>query len=118
MEDQKKRAVVSYDNMNEELKAAFEEKYPGGLKDYLPDVKKIDKPDGTSIFVVTIEIPTAIYLVKVNIKVDDQEEVGKWLDGDDDDDDGEEEDSDTLPDDNIAQYTSGADDDTEPSEGE
>lgn len=116
MQDTKKRAVVSYDNMNEELKRAFEEKYPMGVRDYLPDVKKIDKADGTSIYVVTIEIPTAIYLVKVNIKVDDQEEVGKWLDGDDEDNDGDEEDSSTLPDDNISQYGGGSDDDA--SDGE
>ncbi|MCQ2184756.1 MAG: hypothetical protein MJY62_05030 [Bacteroidales bacterium] len=111
MEEQKKRAVVSYDNMNAELKAAFEAKYPGGLRDYLSDVRKIDKPDGTSIFVVTVEIPSAIYLVKVNIKVDDQEEVGKWLEGDDSDDEGDEDGSGTLPDDNINQYSNGGDED-------
>ena len=33
---QKKRAVVSYENMSEELAAAFAEKYPKGFTDYLP----------------------------------------------------------------------------------
>ena len=42
MGEQKKRAVVSYENMSEELAAAFEEKYPKGLIDYLPDVQKIE----------------------------------------------------------------------------
>lgn len=110
MGEQKKRALVSYENMSEELVAAFEEKYPRGAVDYLPDVQKIDKPDGTTIYTVTIEIPSAIYLVKVQIKVDDLDDVDKWLDeGDEEDSEGGDSDS-TLPDDNISQY-SGNDDD-------
>ena len=30
----KRRAVVSYENMSEELSAAFSEKYPKGFNDY------------------------------------------------------------------------------------
>lgn len=111
MEGQKKRAVVSYENMSEELAAAFAEKYPKGAVDYLPDVQKIDKPDGTSIYTVTVEIPNAIYLVKVQIKVDDLEDVDRWLDSDNNgDDDDNEEGGGALPDDNIAQYGGGEDD--------
>ena len=101
---QKKRAVVSYENMNEALAAAFAEKYPKGFSDYFPDLMKYDKPDGTSFYAVTLEIPDAIYLVKIKVKTDDVEDIERWLDGDDDDDvasnssDGED-----LPDDNIAQ---------------
>lgn len=113
MGDVKKRAVISYDNMPAEVAAAFEEKYPRGPIDYLPDVQKIEKPDGTSIYTVTIEIPSAIYLVKVQMKVDDLEDVDKWLAEDDDEDgDGEENDS-TLPDDNISQYGGGEEDASE-----
>lgn len=108
MGEQKKRAVVSYENMSEELAAAFEEKYPKGLIDYLPDVQKIEKPDGTAIYTVTVEIPSAIYLVKVQMKVDDLEDVDKWLDESDDDGDDDASDS-TLPDDNISEY-GGSDD--------
>jgi len=115
--DQKKRAVVSYENMSEELAAAFAEKYPRGLIDYLPDVKQVKKPDGTSIYTVEVEIPTAIYLVKVKIKIDDAEDLNKWLDEEDNDEDeggsqsaGE---GDTLPDDNISQYSNGDDDSAE-----
>lgn len=104
--------MVSYENMSEELAAAFAEKYPRGQIDYLPDVRKIDKPDGTSIYTVSVEIPDAIYLVKVKMKIDDAEELNKWLDEESGDDvassDSEEE---TLPDDNIAQYGGGDDDD-------
>ena len=114
--DKKKHAMVSYENMSEELAAAFAEKYPRGLADFLPDVRKIDKPDGTSIYTVTVEIPDAIYLVKVKINVDDKDDLNKWLDeesGDDvDGNDGEEA---SLPDDNISQYGS---DDDDASDGE
>ena len=111
--DQKKRAVVSYENMSEELAAAFAEKYPRGLVDYLPDVKQVKKPDGISIYTVEVEIPSAIYLVKVQIKVDDTEELNKWLDEEASEDDADTQtpnEGDTLPDDNISQYSNGDDD--------
>ena len=105
----KKRAVVSYENMSEELAAAFAEKYPKGYSDYFPDLVKYDKPDGTNFYAVTVEIPDAIYLVKIKVKTDDAEDLERWLDGDDGDDaDGNEGES--LPDDNISQYSNGDDD--------
>lgn len=112
--NQKKRAIVSFDKMNDELRAAFYEKYPSGKQECIPDVEKIDKPDGTSLFVVTVETETAIYLVKIDIKVDSAEDVGKWLDeegGDDDDTSvpSSEGGSPALPDDNINQYDTGDD---------
>lgn len=116
MDTQKKRAVVSYENMSEELAAAFAEKYPKGFSDYFPDLVKYDKPDGTSFYAVTLEIPSAIYLVKIKVKTDDAEDIERWLDGDDDTDEGSGSDGgDDLPDDNIAQYSTGED---EPSDGE
>lgn len=115
--DQKKRAVVSYENMSEELAAAFAEKYPRGLVDYLPDVKQVKKPNGETIYTVEVEIPSAIYLVKVNIKVDDIEAVSKWMDeeGEDDGDGGVSgaDEGEALPDDNISQYSNGDDDSAE-----
>ena len=108
---QKNRAVVSYENMSPELAAAFAEKYPKGYADYLPDLIKYDKPDGTSFFAVTVEIEEAIYLVKIKVKIDDAEDIEKWLDGVGGGEDDEEPDSapDTLPDDNVSQYSSGED---------
>ena len=53
----KKRAVISYENMPKDLAEAFAEKYPKGLTDYLPDLNKYDKPDGTCFYAVPIEIP-------------------------------------------------------------
>ena len=101
---QKRRAVCSYENMSEELAAAFAEKYPRGYSDYFPDLVKYDKPDGTSFYAVTVEITDAIYLVKIKVKTDDAEDIERWLDGEDgDDSDGDEGES--LPDDNISQYS-------------
>lgn len=116
-EDNKKRHVVSYENMSEELKEAFAEKYPRGFSDYLPDLMKYPKPDGTSFYAVTIEIPDAIYLVKIKVKTDDIDDIERWLEGEEEaendavagssaPDDG----GGPLPDDNIAQYTDSVDD--------
>lgn len=110
----KRRAVVSFENMSDELAAAFAEKYPKGYSDYFPDLVKYDKPDGTNFYAVTVEIPDAIYLVKIKVKTDDAEDLERWLDGEDGDDvDGN--DGDSLPDDNISQYSNGEDD---PADGE
>lgn len=98
--------------MSKELAEAFALKYPKGFNDYLPDLMKYDKPDGTSFYAVTVEIPDAIYLVKIKVKTDDIDDIERWLDGDDES--GEEneggsteESSGELPDDNISQYSSG-----------
>ena len=107
MSTEKRRAVVSYENMSEELAAAFAEKYPKGYADYFHDLVKYDKPNGDCFYAVTVEIPDAIYLVKIKVKTDDAEDIERWLDGDDGDD--SDSDNDGLPDDNISQY-SGEDD--------
>ena len=102
--ENKRRAVCSYENMSEELAAAFAEKYPKGYADYFPDLVKYDKPNGDSFYAVTVEITDAIYLVKIKVKTDDAEDIERWLDGEDNDDaDGDEGES--LPDDNISQYS-------------
>ena len=105
----KRRAVVSYENMSEELAAAFAEKYPKGYNDYFQDLVKYDKPDGTCFYAVTVEIPDAIYLVKIKVKTDDAEDLERWLDGEDGED-GDGNDGGSLPDDNIPQYSSDDDD--------
>ena len=102
---QKKRAVVSYENMSRELSEAFAQKYPKGFSDYLPDLIKYDKP----------EIPDAIYLVKIKVKTDDADDIERWLDSVEegsqsgDGEDGGETGGD-LPDDNISQYSKDSDD--------
>jgi len=110
-QDQKKRHVVSYENMSQELAAAFAEKYPLGFQDYLPDIVKYPKPDGSCFYAVTVEIPDAIYLVKIKIKTDDVDEIERWLDGEEDAENeevagtsGSSGEVEALPDDNISQY--------------
>ena len=116
MADTRKRHVVSYENMSEELSSVFNEKYPKGFNDYLPDVMKYTKPDGTPFYAVTIETPDAIYLVKIKIKTDDAEDLERWLEGEEDAENeevagaGNEPSDGTLPDDNISQYSTGEDD--------
>ena len=105
----KRRAVVSYENMSEELAAAFAEKYPKGYNDYFQDLVKYAEPDGTCFYAVTVEIPDAIYLVKIKVKTDDAEDLERWLDGEDGED-GDGNDGGSLPDDNISQYSSDDDD--------
>lgn len=109
--DNKKRHVVSYEKMSQEVAEAFAEKYPKGFNDYLPDLVKYPKPDGTSFYAVTIEIPEAIYLVKIQIKTDDLDDIEKWLEGEEEAENeqvtGAGEDNSengSLPDDNISQY--------------
>lgn len=115
--DNKKRHIVSYENMSPELAAAFAEKYPKGFSDYLPDLTKYTKPDGTPFYAVMVEIPDAIYLVKIKVQIDNPDDIERWLEGEEE---AETEsvagatsapgaDDDPLPDDNISQY--GGDDD-------
>ena len=116
-QDNRKRHIVSYENMSAELAAAFAEKYPKGFSDYLPDLTRYTKPDGTPFYAVMVEIPDAIYLVKIKVQIDNPDDIERWLEGEEEaeaesvagatsasDSDGE-----TLPDDNISQY--GGDDD-------
>ena len=117
--DNKKRHVVSYEKMSEELAEAFAAKYPKGFSDYLADLVKYPKPDGTSFYAVTVEIPDAIYLVKINVKTDDMEDLERWLEGEEDagnaavagsSAEASDAGGETLPDDNISQYSDPSDD--------
>lgn len=116
-QDNKKRHIVSYENMSPELAAAFAEKYPKGFSDYLPDLTKYTKPDGTPFYAVLIEIPDAIYLVKIKVQIDNPDDIEHWLEGEEEAEvesvagttAAPDTEGDTLPDDNISQY--GGDDD-------
>lgn len=121
-QDIRKRHVISFENMSAELVDMFNEKYPKGFNDYLPDLVKYTKPDGTPFYAVTMETQDAIYLVKIQVKTDDAEDIERWLEGEEDAENEEVAgtvgdtggDGDTLPDDNIAQY--GSDDDSSDAE--
>lgn len=114
---EKKRHIISYENISAELAQAFAEKYPKGYNDYLPDLNKYTKIDGSTFYAVQMELPEDIYLVKIKVKVDNLDDIERWLEGEEDaefeavagtSDNGSDSEG-TLPDDNISQY-SGDDD--------
>lgn len=116
-QDNKRRRILSYENMSADLAAAFAEKYPNGSNDYLQDLTRYTKPDGTPFFAVTLEMPDSICLIKIQVEVDDVEDLEKWLEGEMAANSEQvagatpsADENSTLPDDNISQYGSGEDD--------
>ena len=106
----KKRAVVSYANMSPELAAAFKEKYPRGYADYMGDIFKVEKPDGSFFYAISLEIPDAIYLIKIDVKIDNYEEAESSLFADPAVSGDETADDATFPDDDSAGAFAVADD--------
>jgi len=109
----KKRLVVSYANMSPELAAAFKEKYPRGYADYMGDIFKVDKPNGTFFYAISLEIPEAIYLIKIDVKIDDYEDVEKDIFGDNSGSENEEGDNGNFPDEDSSSGFSSDDDSDE-----
>ncbi len=89
--------------MSAELQAAFKEKYPKGYSDYCGDLFKVEKPDGSCFYAVSVEIPDALYLVKIDVKIDALEDIENALDEELSGSEGEDEERD-FPDDNVDQY--------------
>lgn len=108
----KKRLVVSYANMSPELANAFKEKYPRGYADYMGSIFKVEKPDGSFFYAVSVEIPEAIYLVKIDVKIDDYEDVENGLFGDNAEGD-EAAERGTFPDEDTAASSFGADEESD-----
>lgn len=77
----KRRLVVSYENLAEELQSELKIKYPDGFTDHMI---RIDKSFNDFFYAVTLETDEISYLVKINVKID-----GK-IDDDKDYDDGDE----------------------------
>ena len=63
----KKRLVVSFNNLSEELLDALKKKYPAGYGD---SIMKINGPNDKVFYAVMLEMPEASYLVKVDVKID------------------------------------------------
>jgi hypothetical protein len=63
----KKRLVVSYQNLSEELLDALKKRYPNGYGD---SVMKINGPNDKVFYAVMLDTPDASYLVKVDVKID------------------------------------------------
>ena len=86
---QKRRVVVSYKNLSAELREEERKKYPFGYTDHMI---RIDTGPGDFFYAIVLETEDTSYLIKVDVKVDDQveEEEDKDFFGDEDikDDEG------------------------------
>ncbi len=72
----KKRLVTSFQNLTPELQAQVKEFYPLGFTDAR---MRIDKPNGDFFYAVPFETEEIFYLVKINVKIDDSENLEKDL---------------------------------------
>ncbi|MCI2082551.1 MAG: hypothetical protein LKK19_00690 [Bacteroidales bacterium] len=103
----KKRLVVSYANMSQELQDAFKEKYPHGYCDYVGNIIKVDRPNGDPFYAVSVDTESATYLVKIEVKTDDKEDIENGLFKDNGDDTSASPDDGELPEgENVGQYAS------------
>lgn len=63
----KLRAIISFNKLTKSQLLLFSQAYPEG---YASHIQKINKPSGDIIYVVPLETEDAIYMVKVDVKVD------------------------------------------------
>lgn len=64
----KRRSVVSFANLSEELQEEVKKLYPTGYTDAM---MRIEKPNGDFFYAVPFETEEVSYLVKVTVKIDD-----------------------------------------------
>mgnify|MGYP000853095691 FL=1 len=63
----KKRVIISFNKLTTEQIVQFSEAYPEG---YASHIQKITKPSGEIIYVVPFETTDTIFMVKIDVKVD------------------------------------------------
>jgi len=63
----KKKVIVSYNNLPPNVIEAIKIQYPDGYANY---VKKIPKPNNDFFYAINVETEDTSYLVKVNVKID------------------------------------------------
>ena len=101
----KKRIIISYDNMSQDLKDAFDKKYPHGYADYMGDIMKVEIPNRPCFYAVKFKPEPedeetqedVLYMVKIKVVTDDAEDVEKELFEDHSDDGGVDSDGEVLP---------------------
>ena len=64
----KKKLVVSFNNLPVELQEEVKQFYPAG---YFDAMIRIDKPNGDFFYAVPFETEEISYLVKIDVKIDD-----------------------------------------------
>lgn len=86
----KRNLIVSYNNLDEQLKELFKEQYPDGYRNHL---QRTEKPNGDIIFCAPMETEDTLYMVKFDVKIDSglvDDDIDKDLYGNDDDDKADE----------------------------
>ena len=68
---QKKRVAISYKNLSPELRDEVKKQYPNGYTDHMI---RIDKGPGDFFYAIVLETEDTSYLIKVDVKADDQVE--------------------------------------------
>ena len=102
----KKHIVTSFHNLTAELQDAVKAKYPLGFTDAM---MRVDKPNGDFFYAVPFDTDLIAYLVKIDVKIDDNAQEEDDKDYYDDDikgadelqDDGSDDSSDDNDDVNI-----------------
>lgn len=64
----KKRLIVSYNNLSPELQEELKGQYPLGFTDKM---QRYEKGPGDFFYAVPFETPDISYLVKIDVKIDD-----------------------------------------------
>ena len=64
----KRKSVISFNNLPLEIQEAVKAFYPYG---YAEAMMRIDKPNGDFFFAVTFETEEVSYLVKIDVKIDE-----------------------------------------------
>ncbi len=94
--------------MSDDVAELFNEAFPNGVNE--DDIKRYTKPDGTPFYAVSFETEDTVFLIKVQVKIDDPDAIEKWLQGEEDMENeqvaGTGGGDGTLPDDNISDYDS------------
>lgn len=99
----KKRLIVSYNNLTPELQEELKRQYPLGFTD---SMQRYDKGPGDFFYAVRLETEDITYLVKVDVRIDEhpeEEDKGYYDDdeikGADEIADGDDEEEDDVDDD-------------------
>lgn len=74
----KKRVIVSFKNLKPDVLEALKEEYPEG---YENQVMKIDKGNGEFFYAIKLDYQDTRYMVKVDVKVDNIEDLEKQIFG-------------------------------------
>ncbi|MDR0728963.1 MAG: hypothetical protein LBF19_02405 [Prevotellaceae bacterium] len=78
----KRRVAISQKNLSQDVQDVMRERFPRGYVDYMDQIIRVDRPDGSFFYAITLEVDDAIYLVKIDVQIDtDYEEVEKKLFG-------------------------------------